>query len=327
MKVCVVGPSTRFLSGLSVATMFLANAFADNGDSVSVILIDKIVPEFLYPARSNVGRDDVTVSFRDSIRVHKGMNWNSLVSWVKAVKFLQREKPDAIVMLWWSSAVAHMQLFLAMVNKVSPKSKLILDMHEIVDPLEEKLLPVRWYSRVVGRALTQWADAFAAHSSEARRLLVSAYRMPKERVSVIPMGLPEDYGERFDKALSKSYIGLDKDKFLILYFGSVREYKGVKYLIRAFNSLPDDIAKNSNLLISGECWEGREELENQREVSKYPDNIILGFNWVSDNLIPRYFSAADVVVLPYLRTMGSAVLNIAMAHGKPIIVSDLGVLE
>lgn len=321
MKICVVGSSKRFFSGITAHTIFLANALAKQNE-VSAILLRNLLPRFLYPGKKHVGRDDYLVEFATNVNIYEGMDWNSPLSWFRAYRFLKHHRPDAIIMLWWTSSVAHMQLFLAWANKFKIKAVLILEMHETIDPLEERILPIRLYAKVAGRLLMRMADAFTAHSTSAKDQIERIYGINKDRIFVKPFGLYEGYKRDYHKDLARKELGVE-EQFVILNFGSIRKYKGIPYLVKAFSALPETIAHNSRLVIAGEDWGDDDELGRVIESSPYKHKITFNPHFVPDEMVPKYFSAADVVVLPYLRTSGSAVASIAMAYGKPIITSDL----
>jgi glycosyltransferase involved in cell wall biosynthesis len=107
----------------------------------------------------------------------------------------------------------------------------------------------------------------------------------------------------------------------------IRKYKGVPYLIRAFEQLPSEVLEKSRLLIVGEIWEDRKELLDQIEASPSHDRITLIDEYVPDEKVSLYFSAADAVVLPYLRASQSGIAHIAMSFGKPVVVSEVGGLK
>jgi len=320
-KICIVGSSKRFFSGLTTHTIFLANALAKR-NQVSVVLLRNLLPRFLYPGKQHVGQTNYLVDFDPEVDVYQGMDWNSPRSWYSAYKFIKRHQPDAIIMLWWTSSVAHMELFLAIANRMKIKANLILEMHEVVDPLEESILPIRLYSRLAGRMIMKRADAFTTQSSSAKNQVAQIYKLGEERIFVVPVGLYQDYKRVSDKNTSKKELGIEEE-FIILYFGMIRKYKGVPHLVEAFNRLPQDIAQHSRLVIAGEDWGDETSLDGVINSSPYKEQITYRPEFVPDDMIPRYFSAADVVVLPYLRTAGSGVANIALAYGKPIITSDL----
>ncbi|HUL62563.1 MAG TPA: glycosyltransferase, partial [Methanocella sp.] len=122
-------------------------------------------------------------------------------------------------------------------------------------------------------------------------------------------------------------LSITEGDAVILSFGLIRPYKGIPYLIRAFSGLPADIAGKSRLLLVGEVWEDRASVEEAIAASPFRERITLVDRYVSDAEVGRYFSAADVVVLPYLRASQSAVAHVAMAFGKPIVVSRVGGLQ
>jgi len=325
MKICIVGPTKRFISGHTTHTIILANSLAKR-HQVSVILLRQLLPRFLFPGREHMGKDQYSIDFAPGIKVYDGMDYNSPWSWLGAYRFLKKERPEVIIMLWWSSSVAHMQVFLKLVNRWGVGARMVLDMHEVVDPLEESILPIRLYSRLVGRRLVQGLDAYTTQSQFAKTRVAKVYHIEEDMISVVSMGLYEDYKQPIDSALCKEELGI-KEEFVILYFGLIRHYKGVPYLVKAFNLLPPSIAARSRLLIVGEIWEEEKVLRQLIHASPYKSQISLVPQYVPDVMIPRYFSAADVVALPYLRALGSGVAHLAMPYGKPIITSDLDAMR
>jgi glycosyltransferase involved in cell wall biosynthesis len=325
MRLCIVGPSKRFFSGITTHAIFLANALAKR-HQVSVILLRQLLPRFLFPGRQHVGKDQYSVDFAPGIEVYDGMDYNSFWSWLGAYRFLKKQTPATIIILWWSSSVAHMQIFLKLANRWGIRARMVLDMHEVVDPLEESILPIRLYSRLMGRLLVRGLDAYTTQSQFDKTRLAKIYHIDEDMISVVPVGLYEDYKQPTDRALCKEELGIG-ERFVILYFGLIRHYKGVPCLVKAFNLLPRSIAACSRLLIVGEIWEEEKMLQRLINASPYQSQISLIAQYVPDAMIPKYFSAADVVALPYLRASGSGVAHIAMPYGKPIITSDVSPLR
>jgi glycosyltransferase involved in cell wall biosynthesis len=325
MKICVVGPSKRFFSGITNQTIFLSNALAKR-NQVSVLLLRNLLPRFLFPGHERIGKDQYSVNLARGIDAFDGMDYNSPLSWIKAFRFLSAHKPDAIIMLWWTSSVAHMQLILKTMNYCAGDAKMILEMHEVVDPLEENILPLRLYSRIMGRGLVRGLDAYTTKSEFNKMQVAQIYGINDNKIFVIPHGLYEEYAEAPDTELAKSKLGITEE-YNILYFGLIRHYKGVPHLIEAFDSLPPSIANKSRLLIVGEIWEEGEKLRDMIHASQYRNHISLIDEYVPDEMLPLYFAAADVVALPYLRAAGSGVAHMAMTYGKPIILSEVEALK
>ncbi|VVB89942.1 D-inositol-3-phosphate glycosyltransferase [uncultured archaeon] len=318
-NICIVGPSKRFLSGISYYTIRIANALSDS-NNVSVICFRKLLPEFLFPGRRHVGRNISHIDFNPNVRVFDGMDYNNPLTWYSAYRYLNRSKPDVIIMQWWTSSVSHMLLFLKIVGYFM-KSKLIIEFHEVIDPMEEAFLPLRLYSGFMGRLLRKNAQAYITHSEPDKKLIAARYGILPEKIHVIPHGLYDQY-ERINKKTAREKLKID-DEFVILSFGLIRRYKGIPYLIKAFEQLPEIISGKTRLLIVGEVWEDKKELIDIVHSSPLKDKITLIDRYVEDSEVSLFFSAADIIVLPYLRVSQSGVAHIAMTFGKPIIVSDV----
>jgi glycosyltransferase involved in cell wall biosynthesis len=125
--------------------------------------------------------------------------------------------------------------------------------------------------------------------------------------------------------MARNKLGFEEEN-IILFFGLLRPYKGVKFLIQAFDNLPANLIKSTRLLIVGEAWEDQESL-SLAEKSPNKEKISIINRYVADHEIPLYFSAADVLVLPYTRASQSGVAHIAMTYGLPIIATRVGGLE
>jgi glycosyltransferase involved in cell wall biosynthesis len=216
--------------------------------NVSVICFRQLLPTFLFPGKSHVGKNISDLNFTPGIPVFDGMDYNNPLTWIHAYRFIKIHKPDIIILQWWTSLVAHMQLLLKIFANISYKPKIIIEFHDVVDPFEESILPIRLYSKVTGKLLR-------------KKLVAERYSISPEKIHVIPHGLYDQYGKLvYIKAARKS-LSIN-DEFVILSFGLIRKYKGIPYLISAFEQLPLHIREQSTLLIVGEIWEDRNELLN-----------------------------------------------------------------
>ena len=319
LKVTVIGPSKKFLSGVSYYTIRLSNALSEFAD-VNAILFRHMLPKRLFPGWKRVGEELTKLKFVEKVKVYEILDWYNPLTWIRAYR-IARES-DAIIMQWWTSSVAHMYASIELLNKISNKIPIVIEFHEVVDPLENSILPIRVYSRLMGKLIRKFATHYVVHSEVDKILISKIYGIPDQCTTVIPHGVYDHY-ERFENAKEK--LGISEE-FVILFFGLLRPYKGVKYLIEAFDNLPEDIANKSRLLIVGETWEDRESIRLAQR-SKYNEKITIVNRYVSDSEVSLYFSASDVLVLPYTRASQSGVAHIAMAFGLPIIATKVGGLE
>lgn len=324
-RVCIAGPSKRFTSGISYYTIKLANAMSDLYQ-VSAICFRQLLPTFLFPGKGHVGKDISSLDFNSKVTAFDGMDYNNPFTWIGAYKFLKQQKPDVVVLQWWTSSVAHMHILLKLFASLTCKPKIIIEFHEVVDPFEESVLPIRIYSKFTGKLLRKNLSAYITHSESDKELVAQRYSINPSSIYVVPHGLYDQYGSPMDNEKAKRQLSIEED-FVILSFGLIRKYKGVTHLIKAFEQLPDEILQNSRLLIVGEIWDDRKEITDQIAASPFKERITLLDEYVPDDKVALYFSAADVVVLPYLRASQSGIAHIAMVFGKPVVVSRVGGLQ
>ena len=322
-KVVIIGPSKNFLSGISYFTLRLSNALSELVD-VKTILFRKMLPKRLFPGWRRVGDELTTQKFNERVRVYEILDWYNPLTWLSAYKIVKAEKADVILFQWWTSSVAHMYLALEVLNLGHGKRPIIIEFHEVVDPFEASILPIRIYSNVMGRLIRRLATLYVTHTNSDKELIAKNYGIEKEKMVVIPHGIYDHYEKR-DREEARARIGVEEE-FVILFFGLLRPYKGVKYLIKAYESLPVDFIEKSKLLIVGEMWEDKESKELAKK-SKFSNKIEVVDRYVSDGETSLYFSASDVLVIPYTRASQSGVAHIGMDFGMPIIASEVGGLK
>lgn len=315
-NVVVIGPSPRFLSGISYYTLRLSNALADRFQ-VTSLLFRHMLPQRLFPGWKRVGNDLTSLEYSEKTHVREILDWYNPITWIKASH--EFRETDVIILQWWTSSVAHMYLALLLLN--FKKKPVIIEFHEVVDPLEFSFGPIRIYARLMGRMIRRMACRYVVHSQHDRCLISTHYRIPESNIGVIPHGLYDQY-PILDQDNSKRSL-MVTDYFVFLFFGLIRPYKGVIHLIHAFEMLPEIIRYNSFLYIVGEAWEDHDSIDAVQK-SPVSDRIKLVNKYASDDEIPVYFSSADALVLPYTRASQSGVAHIGISYGLPIIASQVG---
>ncbi|MFH1209977.1 MAG: glycosyltransferase [archaeon] len=318
MKICIIGPSKKFISGISYFTISLANAMSKEYE-VSVVTLRNLLPKFLFPGNKRIGDNISNLNFNKNIRIFDGVDWYWIPNLFKAIKFIKKENPNVIILQWWTSSAAHTYWILKLINKFYLKKKIIIEFHETLDPLEENKSILRFYVKFMAKRLFDNKDAYVTHSNNDKNLISKKYNLNKNRVFIVPHGA---YDHFFKK------INLKKDKKIcnLLFFGLIRPYKGVEYLIEAFNKIPKNQIDKFRLYICGETWEGC-DLNTKIKNSKYKNRIKFINKYLSDDETNYYFNLADVVVLPYLRASQSGAAHIAISYGLPVICSKVGGLS
>jgi glycosyltransferase involved in cell wall biosynthesis len=318
--VSVVGSGTRFLSGISVYTIHLANALVGR-HRVSIVTMRGLLPRRLYPGRDRVGQDLAAVRPAPGIDRFDGINWYWLPSLPRGLWFLARRKPDVLVLQWWTGTVLHTYLALALAARLTGR-KVVVEFHEVLDTGEARMGLARTYVRLVAPLVIGLASAFAVHSTHDRDAVRTTYRVGRRRpLEVLPHG-PYDHASKAATTppLRDAPAGVTN----LLFFGIIRPYKGLEDLVRAFDSLEPDEAERYWLTVVGETWEGWTLPADLIRDSRHLSRITFVNRYVHDAELDGYLRGADAVVLPYHRSSLSGPLHVAMGYGMPIVITDVG---
>ena len=316
-KISIIGPSTRFLSGISYYTTYLSNALSKRCQ-VNAVLFRNMLPKFLFPGADRVGNSLSTIEYSEHVDMKECLDWYNPFTWFRAVKSIKNS--DACIFEWWTSSVSHMYLIIGILLKIW-KVPIILEFHEVVDTLEESILPIRVYSKVMGKLIRNLASEYVVHSEADRKLVSERYDIQEKKISIMVHGLYDQY-PKIETENAKKELDIDSEH-VVLFFGLLRPYKGASYLVRAFEALPETIRSKSTLVIAGEPWEDKEVLSLVKD-SPYSNQIRMFSEYISDEQVPYIFSSSDVLVLPYTRASQSGVAHIGISYGMPIIASKVG---
>lgn len=320
LRVTVVGPSHHFYSGVSNYTASVLNAFVERYETEG-LLLRKLCPEFLYPLRSQLGSGIGSLAVDGRARVYDRIDYHDPMSWRKARREMRLHRPDVVLIQWWTGAVAHMYWpILREARRVG--AKVVVEMHEVMDPTEAASGLVSRYSRFAIRPILRAADAFIVHSTADGDLISKSYGIASEKLHVVPHGLYDYHATRDEQAARAEWS--TAERFGLLQFGSVRKYKGTDVLLDAFDQLPADVAAKCRLTIAGGLWDDSQGLRERIARSPHAASIRLTGEMVPDAVVGDLFAAHDLVTLTYLRASQSGVAHIAMAVGKPIVATRVG---
>ena len=160
--------------------------------------------------------------------------------------------------------------------------------------------------------------------------LIGEFDVKTEKITVIPYGInnavpfTELPGEK-----ARQQLGLRNSEKVILFFGAIKRYKGLEYLVAAFQQIAE--RGDFRLIIAGEQKKGYEDywrsIEQAIELHPSRKKIKLEIRFIPDAETETYFKAADIAVLPYTEIFQSGILFMAYNYGLPVIVSDVGSLS
>jgi len=182
------------------------------------------------------------------------------------------------------------------------------------------------FQDAVYRRIHHLSDLIVAHSEHDRKRLADEFAVDPERVVVIPhgeYGFFERGGKDIERDSARISLGLGPDDEVALFFGYIREYKGLDVLLDAWNAVTA-ARPGARLVVAGDPvqlqMERREELENRAERL----GAVHRFEYIPFSDVARYFSAADVLVMPYRHISQSGVLFLGLSLGVPVVASRVG---
>lgn len=321
LRVCVIGSGTRFLSGISVYTNRLANSLARD-HVVSVILMRRLLPARLYPGARRVGRPLDRLQYVPGVHVFDGVDWYWGSSIVAVTRFLLRERPQVLIFQWWSGTVLHSYLAIAIIGSLLG-ARIVIEFHEGLDTAEDRIPLAGPYVRLIAPLVLGLAHGFAFHAQPEVDAIAGRYHLPRAAIQVLPHGPHDHYRSGRD---SQAVPRRDAPRGVcnILFFGVIRPYKGLEDLVRAFERLCEGESEAYWLTVVGETWEGWTLPIELIEASRWRPRITLINHYVHDDEVAPVFNGADVVALPYRRSAISGPVHVAMAFGKPLVVTPVG---
>jgi len=173
-------------------------------------------------------------------------------------------------------------------------------------------------------------DHIFVHTEKMKEDLISEFAVSRNRASVIPFGVNNTVpNTALTPAEARRRLGLNAQDKVILFFGNIAPYKGLEFLVTAFEQTAK---KNSTyrLIIAGRpkgCEDYWNELRKKIDRSAARDKMVLKIEYVPDAETEIYFKAADVLVLPYTHVFQSGVLFLGYSFGLPVISADVGSLK
>jgi glycosyltransferase involved in cell wall biosynthesis len=187
-----------------------------------------------------------------------------------------------------------------------------------------------WLNRLTLRIQYLLANHIFVHTKKMEHDLLADFKVPQERIGVIPFGLNETFpSTALTTKEARERLHLPEDAKIVLFFGRIAPYKGLEYLVSAFTELArkDD---RLQLIIAGKIEKGCsaywDDIHRSICANGIVERTVERTGWIPDDEVEVYFMAADVVVIPYTNIFQSGVPFLAYSFGLPVIATDVGSL-
>lgn len=324
MIVTLLTPAWPYRGGIAAFSERLARQLLAEGHEVRLYTFTLQYPGFLFPGKTQYS---VEPEPKDLVIKRKLSSVNPF-TWISLGRRIRREAPDVLILAYWMPFMAPCMGSVARMTRQNGKTQVITLCHNLI-PHEH---------RPGDTLLTKWllgsVDSVAALSQS---VCDDVHRFKPQMPTIAsPHPLYDNFGEPVDRVEACRHLGLDPECRYFLFFGLIREYKGLDWLLDAFAQIVDtqraDARQSSNrhsikLLIAGEFYSDGARYHEQARQLAIEDRLVWRSEFVPDSEVRYYFSAADLVVQPYKTATQSGVTQIAYHFLKPMLVTNVGGLS
>lgn len=301
-----------FRGGIAQFNASLFRAFDKQGYEAKAFTFTRQYPDLLFPGKSQyVTEEDDTSTAVEAEQVIDTIN---PLSYFTAAKKIAAFQPDLLVMKFWMPYFGPSLGTVA--GRLKQKGTKVVSILDNAIPHEtrpgDKFFTHYFLNRNSG---------FVVMSEAVKNDLMTI--KPDARYLFNPHPVYDHFGDKLSQSEAQEKLGLDLNKKTLLFFGLIRDYKGLDVLIEAFKDLPSDY----QLVVAGEVYGEEEPYRNLASEYGLEDRVQLNFRYIADQEVPLFFSAADVNILPYKSATQSGILSIALHFDMPVIVTDVGGLR
>ena len=307
----IIGPAYPYRGGLASYNERLAKEFIAQGHQVSIETFTLQYPGILFPGRTQYvdGPEPANLDIKRTVNSINPFNW------MRTGLRIKNEKPDILMVRYWLPFMAPV---LGTICRLVHSNK-----HTRVICLADNIIPHE--KRLGDRQLTNYfmnsIDGMVAMSQSVLDD-IDQFK-PELPRALCPHPLYDNFGPKTDLLQAKNLLGLDRNTNYLLFFGFIRDYKGLDLLLNAF---ADERMKKFpvKLIVAGEFYTRPEPYLDLIKTLKLTDRVILRTEFIPEKYVTRYFGASDLVVQPYKSATQSGVTQIGYHFEKPMLVTNVG---
>ena len=311
MRIVLLGTAHPYRGGLAAFNERLAEALVEAGHWVEVVTFTLQYPGFLFPGESQVDDRPAPLGFG----VSRKLNSVNPVSYVATGRYIRSLEPDLIVCKFW---LPFMGPALGTALRWGRKGGAhVVSIVDNIVPHE-----ARPGDRTFAKYFVGAVDDFVVMSRSVEADM-AGFAKAGQGVVYHPHPIYDNFGEGVGKAEACARLGLDEGRAYVLFFGFIREYKGLDLLLEAWGVLQTTgMQDHVTLLVAGEYYGNREQYEAQ--ISALGIAPVLHTHFIPNEDVRYYFSAASLVVQPYKTATQSGISQMAYHFGVPMVVTDVG---
>ena len=309
-KIIIIGPAYPYRGGNSLFVSHLYDLLNESFE-VKIYNYKLLYPSFLFPGSTQYDKSDSLIKKAPNERLINSIN---PLNWFSVAQKLKKENADLIIFDWWHPFFALCHFTISQLIQKVYRGKIIFLTENFIS--HEGSI----FDRVLTRIGLSNADKFVVLSEKVHKEI--SIFAPEKLVYISELPIYDCYDFK-QTPPSKKEFGFEEDDIVLLFFGYIRKYKGLDILIDAMPSLRK-LNSKLKLLIVGESYDDITKYTSKISALGLENSVKLINNFVPNEEVGKYYSVADLVVLPYRSATQSGILNVAYGFGKPVLVTNVG---
>jgi len=314
--IVILGTAYPYRGGLASFIEMLARTFGKQGKQVDIITFRLQYPEWLFPGKTQFSESLPP----DDLYITRMINSIHPFNWIRVGRYIRKKRPDTLILKYWTPFMAPC---LGTVCRIVSKNRhtVILTQLDNVIPHEK-----HFYDRLLTRYFINSVHGFIYMSQQVKDDLG---RFTTAKPSVFaPHPVFSNFGEKVPRYEACQRLNLNEDKRYLLFFGLIRDYKGLDLMFEAWANLrKNGQAEDKKLIVAGEFYTDKTRYIQQMKHLGITGDVLWHDHFIRDEDVKYYFSAADLLVQPYKSATQSGVTQIAYQFGTPVIVTNVGGLS
>ena len=309
-KVTILSPAYPLRGGIASSTERLAYELQSSGYEVEIYTFSLQYPSFLFPGKTQYSEDIAPKGLRIKVAINSVNPFN----WWRVGNEIKKAKPDIVISRFWLPFMGPSLGTILRRIKSNGHSKSIAIVDNII-PHEKRIGDfqlAKYYCNAV--------DGFVVMSKSVG---ISLQQFSKNPVSYIPHPIYDNYGEIVSRTAALQKLELPQDQKYLLFFGFIRDYKGLDLLLKAMADQRIQ-QKNIKLIVAGEYYGDKTKYEKIIVEHNLADRLILKTDFIPNEEVRFYFCAADLVVQPYKTATQSGISQLAYFFEKPMVATRVG---
>ena len=309
--VVLIGSAYPLRGGLATYNERLIREYIRLGSSASIVTFSLQYPSLLFPGKTQYSTDPAPLG----IPIQVKLNSVNPLNWLSVGNEIKKARPDLVIVKYWMPFMAPCFGTVCRLIRKNRHSRVVSVIDNII-PHEK-----RPGDRLLSSFFVNSVDGFVAMSHSVMEDLVSFDK--KKPKLYCPHPLYDNFGDAISKQEARKNLGLDPSSRYALFFGFIRDYKGLDLLLEAFGT---EALRNSGikLLVAGEFYCDPAPYHEIIKRHGLGDTVIMSNDFIPDSKVVNYFCSADVIVQPYKSATQSGVTQIAYHFDKPMIITDVG---